>query len=74
MITNKATLVRTRVSEISVVGRNTQGVKLINVGKGEQVVGIAVVDIEEEAPLEGELAPESGSSDEPDSASGNEVD
>ncbi|BCN93345.1 DNA gyrase subunit A [Thiomicrorhabdus immobilis] len=48
LITNKATLVRTRVAEISVVGRNTQGVKLINVGKGEQVVGLAVVDIEED--------------------------
>jgi len=48
LITNKATLVRTRVSEISVVGRNTQGVKLINVGKGEQVVGLAVVDIEDD--------------------------
>lgn len=56
LITNKATLVRTRVSEISVVGRNTQGVKLINVGKGEQVVGVAVVDInEEEELLEGEV-------------------
>lgn len=52
LITNKATLVRTRVSEISVVGRNTQGVKLINVGKGEQVVGLAVVDIEEDEELE----------------------
>ena len=51
LITNKATLVRTRVSEISVVGRNTQGVKLINVGKGEQVVGLAVVDLEEEEEL-----------------------
>ncbi len=48
LITNKATLVRTRISEVSVVGRNTQGVKLINVTKGEQVVGLAVVDIEEE--------------------------
>lgn len=48
LITNKGTLVRTRVSEVSVVGRNTQGVKLINVGKGEMVVGLAVVDIEEE--------------------------
>lgn len=48
MITNKGTLVRTRISEVSVVGRNTQGVKLINVGKGELVVGIAVVDVEEE--------------------------
>ncbi len=52
LITNKATLVRTRISEISVVGRNTQGVKLINVGKGEQVVGIAVVDVKEEIEFE----------------------
>lgn len=59
LITNKATLVRTRVSEISVVGRNTQGVKLINVGKGEQVVSLAVVDIEddidEDDVIEGEV-------------------
>ncbi|WP_127470872.1 DNA gyrase subunit A [Thiomicrorhabdus aquaedulcis] len=48
LITNKGTLVRTRVSEVSVVGRNTQGVKLINVTKGEQVVGLAVVDLEQD--------------------------
>lgn len=48
LITNKGTLVRTRVSEVSVVGRNTQGVKLINVTKNEQVVGLAVVDISED--------------------------
>ena len=56
LITNKATLVRTRVSEVSVVGRNTQGVKLINVGKGEMVVGLAVVDIEvEDDVVDGEV-------------------
>jgi DNA gyrase subunit A len=55
LITNKGTLVRTRVAEVSIVGRNTQGVKLINVGKGEQVVGLAVVDLEEEVlDLEGD--------------------
>ncbi len=48
LITNKATLVRTRVSEISVVGRNTQGVKLINVGKDEWVVGLALVNASDE--------------------------
>lgn len=52
LITNKGTLVRTRVDEISVVGRNTQGVKLINVGKGEAVVGLAVVDIADENDIE----------------------
>lgn len=61
LITNKGTLVRTRVSEISVVGRNTQGVKLINVGKGEIVVGLAVVDVQEdELPdIDAENMPES---------------
>ncbi|HHT00012.1 MAG TPA: DNA gyrase subunit A, partial [Thiomicrospira sp.] len=63
LITNKATLVRTRVAEISVVGRNTQGVKLINVGKGEQVVGLAVVDIEEDDEIEVEETTESTSSE-----------
>ncbi|WEJ63711.1 DNA gyrase subunit A [Thiomicrorhabdus lithotrophica] len=63
LITNKATLVRTRVSEISVVGRNTQGVKLINVGKGEQVVGLAVVDIEEEEDVDLESMEENTSTD-----------
>jgi len=45
LITNKGTLVRTRVAEISVVGRNAQGVKLINVGEGEAVVSVAVVEV-----------------------------
>lgn len=43
LISNKGTLVRTRVSEISVVGRNTQGVSLIRLNEGEQLVGIARV-------------------------------
>jgi DNA gyrase subunit A len=35
------------VSEISVVGRNTQGVGLIRLNDGEQLVGIArVVELE----------------------------
>ncbi|MEA3404553.1 MAG: DNA gyrase C-terminal beta-propeller domain-containing protein, partial [Pseudomonadota bacterium] len=62
LITNKGTLVRTRVAEVSVVGRNTQGVKLINVGKGELVVGLAVVDIEEEEVLEDEVVAETAES------------
>jgi DNA gyrase subunit A len=48
LISDKGTLVRTRVSEISVLGRNTQGVKLINLTKDELLAGVAVVDAEEE--------------------------
>lgn len=40
IITNAGTLVRTRVKEVSVVGRNTQGVTLIRTSEEEQVVGL----------------------------------
>ena len=40
MITDAGTLVRTRVSEVSVVGRNTQGVILIRTAEDENVVGL----------------------------------
>jgi DNA gyrase subunit A len=40
LISGSGTLVRTRVNEISVMGRNTQGVRLIALSKGEKLVGI----------------------------------
>ena len=43
MISSAGTMVRIRVDEISVIGRNTKGVRLINVGKGEHLVGIEAV-------------------------------
>ncbi len=44
LITDGGTLVRTRVNEISVVGRNTQGVTVIRLDKGERVVGVDRID------------------------------
>ena len=44
LITDGGTLVRTRVNEISVVGRNTQGVTVIRLDKGEKVVGVDRID------------------------------
>lgn len=40
IITDGGTLVRTRVAEISVVGRNAQGVRVIRLDEGEKVVGV----------------------------------
>ena len=40
LITSRGTLVRTRVDEVSIMGRNTQGVKLITLGEGEKRSGI----------------------------------
>jgi DNA gyrase subunit A len=40
LISDGGTLVRTRVREISVMGRNTQGVRLISLANGEKLVGM----------------------------------
>ncbi|GMR07112.1 MAG: DNA gyrase subunit A [Gammaproteobacteria bacterium] len=40
LITSGGTLVRTRVEEVSVMGRNTQGVRLIRLDEGESLVGM----------------------------------
>lgn len=41
IITGHGKIIRLNVSDISVIGRNTQGVKLIDLGEGEKVVGVA---------------------------------
>ncbi|MBW1828076.1 MAG: DNA gyrase subunit A, partial [Deltaproteobacteria bacterium] len=43
IITDHGKIIRLRVADISVIGRNTQGVKLINLGEGEKVIGVAKV-------------------------------
>ena len=48
LITNAGVLIRTHVKEISVVGRNTQGVTLIDLGEGEQLAGVEKVAESEE--------------------------
>nr|WP_278992418.1 DNA topoisomerase (ATP-hydrolyzing) subunit A [Plesiomonas shigelloides] len=63
IITNAGTLVRTRVKEVSVVGRNTQGVTLIRTSEEEQVVGLQRIldaDDDEESTEEGVELSEQG--------------
>lgn len=45
LITDAGTLVRTRVDEISVLGRNTQGVTIIKLGRNERVVGVDRIEM-----------------------------
>ncbi len=40
LISNLGTAVRTRAAEVSSMGRNTQGVRLINLAEGEKLAGI----------------------------------
>lgn len=44
LITDGGTLVRTRVGEISLVGRNTQGVRLISLQGSEKVIGVEKIE------------------------------
>ena len=44
LISNQGTLVRTRVEEVPVLGRNTQGVRLINLRDGEDLVGVERIE------------------------------
>ena len=44
LISSQGTMVRIRVDEVSMIGRNTQGVKLINLSEGEQLVALQRVD------------------------------
>jgi DNA gyrase subunit A len=44
LISSSGTLVRTPVEEISIVGRNTQGVRLIRLAEGERLTGIERIE------------------------------
>jgi DNA gyrase subunit A len=60
LISDQGTLVRTRVSEVSSLGRNTQGVTLIKLAKDEKLVGLERVQEpsaeDDEELLEGDQA------------------
>ncbi|WP_299663960.1 DNA topoisomerase (ATP-hydrolyzing) subunit A [uncultured Psychromonas sp.] len=51
LISNRGTLVRTRVSEVSVVGRNTQGVTLIRTAEDEKIVALQRIEEIKDVPV-----------------------
>ncbi|KMM76077.1 DNA gyrase subunit A [Xanthomonas sp. NCPPB 1128] len=67
LISDGGTLVRTRASEISRVGRNTQGVTLIRLSKGEKLQAVERLDgsLVEEDVLPGEDGVAEGAADAP---------
>jgi len=65
LITDQGTLVRFKVSELSIIGRNTQGVRLINVATGERVVGMQrIEEIHDDNLLDENLSDDENPSDE----------
>jgi DNA gyrase subunit A len=65
LISDKGTLVRTKVAEISVIGRNTQGVRLIRLIEGEQLIGLQAIDDIEDLAEDGEMVGHPEQDDEP---------
>jgi DNA gyrase subunit A len=59
LISSDGTLVRTPVADVSIVGRNTQGVRLIRLADGERLTGVERVE---------NLGEELGGADVPDAA------
>jgi len=53
LISDQGTLVRTRVGEVPSLGRNTQGVRLINLEGEDRLVAIAKVLERDDAPGDG---------------------
>ncbi|MGN6789422.1 MAG: DNA gyrase subunit A [Rhodanobacteraceae bacterium] len=53
LISDRGTLVRTRVAEVSQVGRNTQGVTLIRLPEDEKLAGVVKIESEDGEGTEG---------------------
>ena len=48
LVTDQAKLIRMNISDMRVIGRNSAGVRLFDVGKSEHVVGAARIEAEDE--------------------------
>ncbi|MGQ4809158.1 DNA gyrase subunit A [Candidatus Entotheonellaceae bacterium PAL068K] len=72
VMSNQGKLVRLRVADISCIGRNTQGVRLINLAAEQHLVGVARVEEDSDQPAEeipDQELPVDGSQVDSDSAS-----
>ena len=73
VVTSKGKVIRTRVSEISTVGRNTMGVRVIRTGEDERVVAIERLVDQDDANVEEAVVPvEAAPEDEPEADDGDE--
>ncbi len=74
LITIQGMVNRTHIREIRVVGRNTQGVRVMNLNEGDKIASIAQVVAEEDTETDTaptETPPQEQPPGAPDSSSGN---
>ena len=58
LTTDKGQTIRTNCNEVSIIGRNAQGVRLINLNADEKVTGIALIAADESNPDAGTIVPQ----------------
>lgn len=76
LITRKGILIRLDVDRISTIGRNTQGVRLINLDESDSVIDVALCDRSEESEEDIDIVPQApveSTPDEEESAESEEV-
>ncbi|MCB1633460.1 MAG: DNA gyrase subunit A, partial [Xanthomonadales bacterium] len=74
LVSDQGTLVRTRAAEVSVLGRNTQGVTLIRVAKDERLIGVDRVEaVEEDEETTGEAGDDAPASADGQTESGTDA-
>ncbi|WP_413616503.1 DNA gyrase subunit A [Halomonas cupida] len=74
LITDRGTLVRTRVGEVSITSRNTQGVMLIRLGEAESLVKTVRIDeLDEEPGVSGEEGEDPSAESVAEAASGDDI-
>ena len=61
IISQDGILIRLPMSGVSAIGRNTQGVRLINLGEGDRVIDVARIEEQPETPEESAGTSENGS-------------
>lgn len=71
IITQKGILIRQPIVDVSIIGRNTQGVRLINLDDGDRVIDVARVEKEDDEDMEDV---EGGVGESEDNESGGETD
>ena len=71
IVTQNGILIRQEVEGVRVIGRNTQGLRLINLDDGDQVIGVALVVNQDEADKERANGETAVGSDTPSTASAN---
>ena len=54
IISDDGTIIRTAAAGVGIIGRATQGVKVMNVAEGVKVIGLAVAEPEEDAEVQSE--------------------